>query len=128
MGIQHSVRSVSLAAGPPRQQRVAAARRPSRHSAAGERAAPDPARGSRRDHSGRYFSVDAPPPLEAPRGITEITGWELAAAMWRDHLPEQLLGVDCASCNQSWPCDAWQIADGIITECCDSAQEAARQS
>ncbi|WP_199042876.1 hypothetical protein [Glycomyces salinus] len=120
--MQHSVRSVSLASdrGP--------ARRSSRHSAAAEPAEQAPARGPGRGRSGRYFTVEEPPPLEAPRGIAEITGWELAAAMWRDHLPEQLLGVDCASCKQSWPCDAWEIADGLITQCCDSAGEVARQT
>lgn len=84
---------------------------------------PIPARSrrSRREQPSKLFSVEAPPPLEAPAGIPEITGWALASAMWRDHLPEQLLGIDCASCKQAWPCDTWRIADDLLTECCEAA-------
>ncbi|WP_157930499.1 hypothetical protein [Glycomyces xiaoerkulensis] len=136
MSMQHSVRSVSLAAdsagggrGLPRQDRTGPARRTSRHTAAGREAreggVADRPRRADRESGGGYFSIEEPPPLEAPAGIAEITGWELAAGMWRDHRPEQLLGVDCASCKQSWPCDAWELADDIITQCCEAAQRAA---
>ncbi|MBO3734297.1 hypothetical protein [Glycomyces niveus] len=135
MSMQHSARQAPQGAdapepgrGLPRQERTAPPRR-SRHTAAAP--APDPAsmvvpiparsRRSRRDEPSKLFSLEQPPPLEAPAGITEITGWALAAAMWRDHLPEQLLGIDCASCKQAWPCDTWKIADDLLTECCEAA-------
>jgi hypothetical protein len=134
--MQHSVRSVSLTPQPsgggrgvPRQDRPAPSRRSSRHTAddAGD-AARVRGRRSRSESDGGFFSVEDPPPLEAPPGIAEITGWELSAAMWREHLPEQLLGVDCASCGQAWPCDAWKIADDLINQCCESARMAARRA
>lgn len=138
MSMQHSARQASHDAevpepgrGLPRQERTAPPRR-SRHTA--ESAAPDPAsmvvpiparsRRSRREEPSKLFSLEQPPPLEAPLGITEIMGWSLASAMWRDHLPEQLLGIDCASCKQAWPCDTWKIADDLLTECCEAAGEA----
>ncbi|WP_155830139.1 hypothetical protein [Glycomyces tenuis] len=135
--MQHSVRSVSLTPqssgggrGVPRQDRSAPPRRSSRHTADGSSGDNAPARGrrSRSEPPGGFFSVEDPPPFEAPPGIAEITGWELAAALWREHLPEQLLGVDCASCKQAWPCDAWEIADDLINQCCESAQLAAKQA
>ncbi|MCH7231848.1 hypothetical protein L0U85_13435 [Glycomyces sp. L485] len=142
MSMQHSVRSVSLtpdsseaSRAVPRQDRAASPRRSSRHIAdevdpeteAGTATDEAAARGrrSRREPADSFFSVEKPPPLEAPPGIPEITGWELAAAMWRDHLPEQLLGVDCASCGQAWPCDAWEMADGLLAQCCEAAQRPA---
>ncbi|GAA1675961.1 hypothetical protein GCM10009830_23260 [Glycomyces endophyticus] len=116
--------------GLPRQERTAPPRR-SRHTAEppatapgqGSMVVPIPARSrrARREQPSKLFSLEEPPPLEAPAGITEITGWNLAAAMWRDHLPEQLLGIDCASCKQAWPCDTWKIADDLLTECCEAA-------
>lgn len=137
MSMQHSARSASHDAdapepgrGVPRQDRSAPPRRP-RHTADAASSVPDPAsmvvpipaysRRSRRDGPSKLFSLEQPPPLEAPLGITEIMGWSLASAMWRDHLPEQLLGIDCASCKQAWPCDTWKIADGLLTECCEAA-------
>lgn len=136
MSMQHSVRSVSLTPqssggghGVPRQDRSAPPRRSSRHTAVDGSGEDVLARG-RRSRGGSpdgFFSVEEPPPLEAPPGIAEITGWELAASMWHEHLPEQLLGVDCASCKQAWPCDAWQIADDLINQCCESARLDARR-
>ncbi|HEU5129144.1 MAG TPA: hypothetical protein VFU12_14245 [Glycomyces sp.] len=127
MNMQHSVRSVPLAPqapggrGAPRQDRSAPPRRSMRRTAAEARG--DAPRGRRTaDSPGGFFSIESPPPLDAPPGIAEITGWELAAAMWREHLPEQLLGVDCASCGQAWPCDAWDIADDLLGQCCESAR------
>ncbi|MEU6858214.1 hypothetical protein AB0B28_04975 [Glycomyces sp. NPDC046736] len=140
MSMQHSARPASNdvdapegGRGLPRQDRSAPPRR-SRHTAdpvaeaAAEQASmvvPIPARARRahREEPSKLFSVEQPPPLEAPAGITEITGWALASAMWRDHLPEQLLGIDCASCKQAWPCDTWKIADDLLTECCEFAGE-----
>jgi len=139
--MQHSARPASQDSdapgegrGLPRQDRSAPPRR-SRHTADPAAAVADqssmvvpiPARSrrSRREEPSKLFSLEQPPPLEAPAGITEITGWSLASAMWRDHLPEQLLGIDCASCKQAWPCDTWKIADDLLTECCEAAGEAA---
>ncbi|MQM25682.1 hypothetical protein [Glycomyces albidus] len=136
MSMQHSARPAAQEAeapegrGLPRQERTAPPRR-SRHTAEppapasgqGSMVVPIPARSrrARREQPSKLFSLESPPPLEAPAGIPEITGWNLAAAMWRDHLPEQLLGIDCASCNQAWPCDTWKIADDLLTECCEAA-------
>ncbi|SDD91503.1 hypothetical protein [Glycomyces harbinensis] len=133
MSMQHSARPASHdtdapegGRGLPRQDRTAPPRR-SRHTAdAADQASmvvPIPARSrrNRREEPSKLFSLEQPPPLEAPAGITEITGWSLASAMWRDHLPEQLLGIDCASCRQAWPCDTWKIADDLLTECCEAA-------
>ncbi|THV24392.1 hypothetical protein [Glycomyces paridis] len=134
MSMQHSTRAVPPPAeapetgrGLPRQDRTAPPRRP-RHvgEPAAEQASmvvpiPGRSRRSRREEPSKLFSLEEPPPLEAPAGITEITGWALASAMWRDHLPEQLLGIDCASCKQAWPCDTWKIADDLLTECCEAA-------
>lgn len=138
MSMQHSARQASHGSDTPdgglglaRQDRSAPPRR-SRHTAdplaqdSPEQASmtvPIPARSrrSRREEPSKLFSLEHPPPLEAPLGITEITGWSLASAMWRDHLPEQLLGIDCASCSQAWPCDTWKIADDLLTECCEAA-------
>jgi hypothetical protein len=134
--MQHSARPASHDADAPepgralpRQDRSAPPRR-SRHTAEAP-SPPDPAsmvvpvparsRRSRREQPSKLFSLEHPPPPEAPQGITEITGWFLASAMWRDHLPEQLLGIDCASCKQAWPCDTWKIADDLLTECCEAA-------
>jgi hypothetical protein len=135
--MQHSTRPASHdsdapegALGMPRPDRTAPPRR-SRHTA--DPHAPEPeqasmvvpipahSRRNRREHPSKLFSFEQPPPLEAPLGIPEITGWALASAMWRDHLPEQLLGIECASCDQAWPCDTWRIADGLLTECCEAA-------
>ncbi|MFG3338621.1 hypothetical protein [Glycomyces sp. NPDC048151] len=140
MSMQHSARQAPHDAdapetgrGLPRQERTPPPRR-SRHTAESVAApvdspsmvVPIPARSrrSRREGPSKLFSLEQPPPLDAPLGITEITGWSLASAMWRDHLPEQLLGIDCASCKQAWPCDTWKIADDLLTECCEAAGEA----
>lgn len=138
MNMQHSVRTMSLlpqvaapGAGVPRQDRSAPPRRSSRHTAAEgpvEDGAGAHGRRARCETPDSFFSVEEPPPIEAPPGIAEITGWELAATMWREHLPEQLLGVDCSACGQAWPCDAWEIADDIIGQCCESARQAAHQA
>ncbi|WP_156937614.1 hypothetical protein [Haloglycomyces albus] len=78
---------------------------------------PTEQRRTRRRRVDSLYSPERPPPLEAPSGVAEVMGWELAARLWRDHLPEQLLGVDCAACGSSWPCDAWELANGILTDC-----------
>jgi hypothetical protein len=118
----------------PRQDRSAPPRR-SRHTAESAPDVPDPAsmvvpiparsRRARREQPSKRFSLEQPPPLEAPLGITEITGWSLASAMWRDHLPDQLLGIECSSCKQAWPCLTWKIADDLLAECCEAAADAA---
>ncbi|WP_133884066.1 hypothetical protein [Glycomyces sp. NRRL B-16210] len=135
MSMQHSTRPVShdsdapeAGRGLPRQDRAAPPRR-TRHNqdldTVEQTSMVVPITGrnrrARREEPSKLFSVEEPPPLEAPAGITEITGWALASAMWRDHLPEQLLGIDCASCKQTWPCDTWKIADDLLTECCEAA-------
>lgn len=138
MSMQHSTRPAShevdvpdAGRGLPRQDRAAPPRRP-RHNTEADTAEQavvamrdtGRTRRARREEPSKLFSVEEPPPLEAPAGITEITGWALASAMWRDHLPEQLMGIDCASCKQTWPCDTWKIADDLLTECCEAAGEA----
>jgi hypothetical protein len=136
VSMQHSARPAPHDSDAPesgrgvRQDHTAPPRR-SRHTADPLAAEPEQAsmmvpipahsRRNRREQPSKLFSLEQPPPLEAPFGIPEITGWALASAMWRDHLPEQLIGLDCASCGQTWPCDTWKIADDLLTECCEAA-------
>lgn len=68
------------------------------------------------------YSLEKPPPLDPPTGVEEIMGWSLATAIWRDHLPERLLGMECNACQEAWPCNAWDIANDLITQCCERAQ------
>lgn len=68
------------------------------------------------------YSLEEPPPNEPPSGVEEIMGWSLAADIWRDHRPERLLGMECHSCQEEWPCNAWDIANDLITQCCERAQ------
>ncbi|HIW63892.1 MAG TPA: hypothetical protein H9881_15660 [Candidatus Stackebrandtia excrementipullorum] len=70
------------------------------------------------------YTRQNPPPDEPPKGVDELTGWQLAAAQWRRHLPDDLLGVDCVVCQIAWPCDAWEIANDIINSSRDNADRA----
>lgn len=69
------------------------------------------------------YTRQHPPPYEAPTGIPEVMAWQLAASQWREHLPDDLLGVDCVTCRIAWPCDAWDIANDVINDCRDTAAE-----
>lgn len=75
-------------------------------------------------HLRSAFTRQKPPPYEPPLGITEVTAWQLAATQWRDHLPDDLLGVECLACRITWPCDAWEIANDMLNNCCDTAGHA----
>lgn len=67
------------------------------------------------------YTRQNPPPDEPPEGVDELTGWQLAAAQWRHHLPDDLLGVDCVACQITWPCDAWEIANDVLNNSRDNA-------
>ncbi|QSB05557.1 hypothetical protein [Natronoglycomyces albus] len=79
-------------------------------------------RGLARKEFTSLYSLDAPPPFHPPLGVEEVTGWALASSVWRDHVPERLLGVECNTCQESWPCSAWDIANDLITQCCETAR------
>lgn len=70
------------------------------------------------------YTRQNPPPDDPPEGVDELTGWQLAAAQWRRHLPDELLGVDCVECKIAWPCDAWDIANEILNSSRDNADRA----
>lgn len=69
------------------------------------------------------YTRQNPPPDEPPEGVAELTGWQLAAAQWRRHLPDDLLGVECVACQIAWPCDAWDIANDILNSSRDCADQ-----
>jgi|GEM_PF-3704465 len=69
------------------------------------------------------YTRQNPPPDDPPEGVAELTGWQLAAAQWRRHLPDDLLGVECVACQIAWPCDAWDIANDILNSSRDSADQ-----
>lgn len=69
------------------------------------------------------FTRQQPPPHEPPAGVTEVTAWQLAASRWREHLPDDLLGVECVACRGHWPCDAWDIANDVLNDCCETAAQ-----
>ncbi|MGA8113019.1 MAG: hypothetical protein WCA46_05100, partial [Actinocatenispora sp.] len=64
------------------------------------------------------YTLEDPPPMDAPGLVVERTAWSLAADLWHDHLPDRLLGTDCATCVCPWPCATWEVADGIIAGVC----------
>jgi hypothetical protein len=44
-----------------------------------------------------------------------VIGWELAAALWRLHLPDPLaLRPVCRACGWYFPCPGWQFADSFL--------------
>lgn len=63
------------------------------------------------------FSPEEPPPLDAPAEVVEVVAWQIASRNWSTHLPDALLGVQCEACGETWPCDAWHIADDVLTDC-----------
>ncbi|HIV56769.1 MAG TPA: hypothetical protein H9902_02320 [Candidatus Stackebrandtia faecavium] len=69
------------------------------------------------------YSRQELPPIEAPEGIQEVTAWHLAAGQWRDHLPDDLLGVECVICQVKWPCFAWNIANDVLNSCHATADQ-----
>lgn len=68
------------------------------------------------------YSPQEPPPLEAPPQVVEVVAWQIASRNWCLHVPDALLGVQCDSCGEHWPCDAWHVADDVITDCLEESQ------
>lgn len=63
------------------------------------------------------FTVERPPPAHAPRGVPVIFGWELAARIWRAHLPDPLShDATCARCGVRMPCWCWRFADAFLAD------------
>ncbi|WP_147144583.1 hypothetical protein [Stackebrandtia albiflava] len=60
------------------------------------------------------YTRQNPPSYEPPAGVEETIGWQLAAQTWREHLPDDLLGLECETCHRTWPCDAWEIAEDLL--------------
>jgi hypothetical protein len=55
-----------------------------------------------------------------------IIGWELAASLWRCHLPNTFNGTHvCASCHLRMPCPCWQFADAFLAEAIEPSAETA---
>lgn len=69
------------------------------------------------------YSRQQPPPYQPPPGVPEVMAWQLAATRWREHLPDDLLGVECVVCRAPWPCDAWDVANDVINDCWEAAAE-----
>jgi hypothetical protein len=45
-----------------------------------------------------------------------IIGWELAAKLWREHLPDPLSATPtCYHCGVRMPCACWRFADTFLT-------------
>ena len=72
------------------------------------------------------YSPQEPPPLEAPPQVVEVVAWQIASRIWCTHLPDALLGVQCDSCGEQWPCDAWHVADDVISDCLDDSHRSHR--
>lgn len=64
------------------------------------------------------YTLDDPPPVDAPVAVVERTAWSLAADLWHGHQPDTLLGADCARCRSPWPCPTWEVADGVLGDVC----------
>ena len=63
------------------------------------------------------FTVERPPPMYAPQGCAVVIGWELAAGLWRGHLPDPLSRISvCASCHLAMPCPCWRFADVFLAD------------
>jgi hypothetical protein len=71
------------------------------------------------------YTLDAPPPVEPPVGVLELTAWSIAVQLWRDHQPDSLLRAECLQCRAAWPCATWQVADGIIADLTVTSKHAA---
>ncbi|HYU09424.1 MAG TPA: hypothetical protein VEK77_08595 [Gemmatimonadales bacterium] len=68
-------------------------------------------------HPRSPFTVERPPPVQAPHGCPVVIGWELAAVLWRSHLPDPLTGdATCAGCGLRMPCPCWRFADVFLAQ------------
>lgn len=72
------------------------------------------------------YTLDAPPPVQPPVGVMELTAWSIAVRLWRDHQPDSLLRAECLQCRTAWPCATWQVADGIIADLTVASTSAAK--
>jgi hypothetical protein len=70
------------------------------------------------------FTAERPPPTRAPSGCPVVIGWELAAYLWRSHLPDPL-GRDatCAQCRLPMPCPCWRFADTFLADVIQPSSE-----
>lgn len=51
-----------------------------------------------------------------------VIGWELAAGLWRSHVPDPLSGeAICAQCRIRMPCWCWRFADAFLAEAVEPA-------
>ncbi len=61
------------------------------------------------------FTVEQPPARLPPPGVPVVIGWELAAWLWRHHLPRPLADPErCATCGLRMPCPGWRFADAFL--------------
>jgi hypothetical protein len=55
--------------------------------------------------------------MQAPYGCPVVIGWELAASLWRSHLPDPLTGsAICGRCGLRMPCPCWRFADVFLAQ------------
>lgn len=74
------------------------------------------------------FTLERPPPARPPHGVAAVIGWELAAYLWRAHVPDPLLGGDrCARCGLVMPCLCWRFADAFLADLLHPLTEAAEE-
>src|SRR5438132_8939048 len=74
------------------------------------------------------FTLEHPPPRRAPVGCPLVIGWELAAYMWRRHLPDALTAIrSCAACRLPMPCPCWRFADGFLAAAVEPSAESTRE-
>jgi hypothetical protein len=63
------------------------------------------------------YTPDDPPPVCPPVGTAVAIGWELAARLWRLHVPDPLMGGDiCTACSFRLPCPSWSFADAFLAD------------
>jgi len=63
------------------------------------------------------FTIERPPSRRAPQGCAVVIGWELAASLWRRHLPDVLTASPiCSVCRWPMPCPCWRFADEFLAE------------
>jgi hypothetical protein len=49
--------------------------------------------------------------------VPVVIGWELAAWLWRHHLPHPLTDPErCAACSLGMPCFGWLFADAFLAD------------
>jgi hypothetical protein len=73
------------------------------------------------------FTVERPPPASTPPGVPVVIGWQLAASVWRSHLPDPLTREPiCTACRLPMPCPCWRFADAFRADVLRALQPSGR--